>query len=200
MKTQEITKQQKIVIDEDQLREVLEEGIKKAFNFPWSWWRIPIYVEKSGKVHSGDLSYNNSHKPGFIELIGVEPWSVEWDMVADLLGYDSVDELTEREKKLYKEYKVYDLFDYYLTEIKELAESGEYNDNCYNLIIEIEDFFDEDVRIAVYEDEESDKIVKFISYNDLRNDIKQIFDSITGAYQDDEGDIVFVDDQNNYYK
>jgi hypothetical protein len=204
MKTQETTKQQKIVIDEDQLREVLKSEIENALDFSWSGWRIPIYVADSGKVSAGNWLANNSYQPGVMELIGIEAWNIEWDIYADQLDCESEKDITEEDRKDIIEGEIDEAVDYYVNEIKDLIERGEYNPNYYDLPIEIDEFVccDNYIRIPVMADEEgeSEKIIKFLEYNDLRNDIKQMHESISYAFEDEEGDIVFVDDQNNYYK
>lgn len=207
METMEITKQEKIVINKDQLREVLKEEIKNALDFDWSGWKIPIYVSENGKVSAGEWLSNNSYQPGAIEIIGVKPWNIEWDMVADAMNYDSIEELTEDDKEGYIDVEVDNMIDSYISDIERFIETPEFHDPEIeedDLPIEIDDDLMQDehdkISIAVYENEESEKIIKFIKYNELRNDIKQMYESITAAFEDEDGDIVFVTDGYSYYK
>lgn len=69
-----------IEIKETQLREILNEAFKEAFQFGWTGWRIPIFVENNGEVLKGSWMSQNSYQPDALELpVRIEAWDLDFE-------------------------------------------------------------------------------------------------------------------------
>lgn len=80
MKTTILNTNGEIKIKETQLREILNEAFKEAFQFDWTGWRIPIFVENNGEVSKGSWMSQNSYQPDAIELpVRIEAWDLDFE-------------------------------------------------------------------------------------------------------------------------
>lgn len=66
-----------IKISEDELRMVIKEALKMAYDFSWSGWRLPIFLEDDNELKIGNWLSVGSWQPGIEEIYSVESWTID---------------------------------------------------------------------------------------------------------------------------
>jgi len=90
-----------IILNYSDVRQLLVNELKKAYNFSWTGWRIPIYLDGADDLEAGrnfECELNGggwlslgSWQPDAIEVFKVESWSLQYDLTDDMNEDDEIE-------------------------------------------------------------------------------------------------------------
>ena len=83
-----------IFLNKSDVKALIVAELKTAYNFEWTGWRIPFYLDLNvdmeagikiqAEISCGGWLSNNSWQPNTIEVFKVERWELQYDLTDDM--------------------------------------------------------------------------------------------------------------------